>query len=122
MAELRVSRTKYLRPLLPPGACFHSQVNSKLSNSLSDITSPPALPRQCSQPSSTSQPFCGKVFFLKLCQPAVVLPSKSKVQPLTFSSSVSVLTIAAEATTVAVRVNVNIQRVLVRVAIRMVNI
>src|SRR5437867_2501372 len=105
MAELCISVTKYFTPLLPPGACFHSHCSSKSSNSRSVMISPPPLPRQCNQPSSTTQPFCGNVVCLKLRQPWVVLPSNNSFQPPDFSSLVRSLTLAPNPTNMPPRIN-----------------
>src|SRR6266853_6818067 len=97
MADWRVSMMKYFRPLLPSGACFHSHCSSKLSKSASVIMSPPPLPRQCSQPSSTAQPLAGKDCFLKLRHPFVVFPSKRRFQPSVFSCCESWLVVVPKA-------------------------
>src|ERR1051326_2660991 len=89
MAELRVSKTKYLRPLLPPGAIFHSHCKSNCANSPVEIISPPCWPSPASQPSSTAHPCAGKVCLLKLLQPEVLLPSKRSFQCCALSLAAS---------------------------------
>ena len=61
-----VSVIRYLRPLLPPGASFHSSASSKLLYSPVVMMSPPdsgfsPLPTFLMVPSTTAQPSAGKV-------------------------------------------------------------
>ncbi len=73
-------------PLFPPCEILHSRCNSKFSNSLSVIISPPKsppLPRAIRFPSWTIHPF-ETLSFLKFRQPFVVFPSNKSSQSLSF--------------------------------------
>src|SRR5439155_27282304 len=81
---------KYFTPLLALGGIRHSQESSKSSNSSSLTRSPPCpLATHFSQSPSITDHCLGGSFFLKLCQPLIVLPSKSSFQPAAFSAGVS---------------------------------
>src|SRR4030095_7113073 len=87
-------------PLLPQGEIFHSRLSSKFSYS-SDVTiSPPS--RACQSPfgfffaSSINAPSLmiqldPIVVLLKVCQPAVDLPSNNNFHPAFTSEEVNVL-------------------------------
>src|SRR5258706_605443 len=87
---------KYLMPLLALGAIRHSHCKSKSLNSSVVMMSPPRIPAIFLRiPSSITHPLSGKLFFLKLRHPFVVLPSKSKRQPAAFSAAVTSFSFAS---------------------------
>src|SRR5687768_14983046 len=95
MAELRSSRTKYLTPLLPPGATRQSSTSSNCSNVSFETMSPDRVPGtvvdgSVSEPSSTFHRRPLASGFLYPRHPSSELPSKSSVQPAAFSAGVKV--------------------------------
>src|SRR5262249_49709614 len=81
------SLIRYLRPLLPPKAMRHSQVNSKLVN-LSTLTKspPPTCCITCRQWFSTFQIFVGNVDCPNPRHEPGFRPSNSSRQPAIFSA------------------------------------
>src|SRR5699024_12076942 len=84
-------------PLLAPSVSLNSRENSKLLYCLFVIISPPNSDSPppddttLRSPSSTFQPFSGKLSLYTPLHPSVVCPSKRRTQPSSFSALVRVL-------------------------------